>query len=117
MACAFAGRPEMLSRVEAVVRSTQNTDEAAAFGCAAARVLEACILGHAHSATEAIEVVAAALPEDPPMRDGVLGPRAALELVREIAELEPPTYAEGVAALGQQPGMQPGLGSPLALVA
>jgi len=117
LACAFAGRPEMLVHVESVVRSTQDTDEAVAFGCAAARVLEACILGHAHSAAEAIEVVAASLPEDAPMRNGMLGPRRALSLVNAILEMEPPTFAEGVAALGQQPEMHPGLGSPLALVA
>ncbi|KAK7094696.1 crystallin J1A-like [Littorina saxatilis] len=40
----YAGRPEMLDRVEDVLRVTQNSDTAVAMGLAAARILEQFIL-------------------------------------------------------------------------
>ncbi len=39
-----AGSPDLLPTVEKFVRVTQNTDDAVAFGCAAARILEKAVL-------------------------------------------------------------------------
>ena len=41
----LAGRPEMLERCVDAVRVIQNSDRAVAFGLAAARILEAILLG------------------------------------------------------------------------
>ncbi|XP_052789981.1 crystallin J1A-like [Mya arenaria] len=50
----YAGRPEMLSRAEVVVRQTQDNDMCVAVGLAAARILEYCILnGRTDGAVEA----------------------------------------------------------------
>lgn len=53
---AYAGNEEMLEVVEDAIRLTQDNDEAVSFGCAFARVLEACILGS--TPAEAIDTVA-----------------------------------------------------------
>lgn len=47
MVAMFAGDPQLLSLVGDMVRVTQNTDAAVAYGRAAARVLEGVILGSA----------------------------------------------------------------------
>ena len=55
----LAGRPEMLERCADAVRVIQNTDRAVAFGLAAARLLEAILLGA--SPPDAITATIAAL--------------------------------------------------------
>ncbi|XP_046577997.1 crystallin J1A-like [Haliotis rubra] len=52
----YAGRPEMLTRVEDVLRVTQNFDTAVSIGLAAARILESYIL-HGPSPNVVEEVV------------------------------------------------------------
>lgn len=55
---AFAGSPLMLPAVEDAIRVTQNDEIAVAWGCAAARVLEATILG-ASPATAVLATISA----------------------------------------------------------
>ena len=55
----LAGRPDMLERCADAVRVIQNTDRAVAFGLAAARLLEAILLGA--SPPDAITATIAAL--------------------------------------------------------
>jgi hypothetical protein len=52
----YAGSPDVLDRVAALVRVTQNTDQAVAFGLGAARILEKVILGS--SGPEAVKAAA-----------------------------------------------------------
>jgi hypothetical protein len=40
----LAGSPDLLPTVDMLIRVTQNTTEAAGFGCAAARILEKAIV-------------------------------------------------------------------------
>jgi hypothetical protein len=42
----YAGDDRLMNLVEAATRTTQNTDAAAAWGCAGAAVLERLLLGH-----------------------------------------------------------------------
>ena len=60
---AFAGSPELLPAVAEAVAVTQNTSAAVAFGCAAARILEACILGASPAEAAAAAVAALRDPD------------------------------------------------------
>jgi len=62
---ALADQPNLLEEVEILIRVTQDTDKAVAFGLAAARVLRGVILGK--SPLEAVQVVAQELLD--PKRD------------------------------------------------
>jgi ADP-ribosylglycohydrolase len=43
--CLYAGKPELLDKVEEAIRVHQNNDVAVSFGCAAALILERVLLG------------------------------------------------------------------------
>lgn len=58
----FAGKPELLDKITQAIKVHQNNDEAIAFGIAAARLLEAVILGA--PLEEALETVTKNIPED-----------------------------------------------------
>lgn len=63
----YAGTKQMLEMVEAAIRVTQNHEQAVVFGLAAARILEACILGEMPA--DAIQAVTEALLMDPESDD------------------------------------------------
>mmetsp|Transcript_85619 Transcript_85619/g.266230 ORF Transcript_85619/g.266230 Transcript_85619/m.266230 type:complete len:437 (+) Transcript_85619:104-1414(+) len=67
----YAGRDQLLEKVEAAIRVTQDHEQAVAFGLAAARIIEACILGELPA--EAVRAAIEALLADPESDDvGVL---------------------------------------------
>ena len=110
--CMYAGCPDLLDRVEIAVRSTQNTDEAVAYAKLAARVLEACILGRAADAAEAIGMAVVAEKREAAAEAGAgedgnaLAPARALELVAEMIEMSPPSFQMGAESLGKHPLMK-----------
>jgi ADP-ribosylglycohydrolase len=59
VAARFAGSPDFARAVEESIRSTQDNDDAVAWGLPAARMVEAAVLGRARTGREAVE---AALP-------------------------------------------------------
>ena len=112
---AFAGQPELLQHVERAVRVTQNNDTAVAYAQAAARVLEACIMG-CSSLKEALEKAAHKIAEDSTScPDGAMPTTQALELVMELLAAGAASYSDLVNALESRPELQ--LQSPFALVA
>jgi len=114
VACAYAGHPRLAHLVEAAVRSTQNSDEAVVYGVAAARILEACILGEAGAVMTALR--AALAVGDVPFPAGSEA-RALLTLVLEVADGRHGTLERSVAALSSSPLMESRLTSPVALIA
>ena len=142
--CAFAGHPELPSYVETVVRCTQNSDIAVQYALAAARVLEACILGCGGADDALVAAIEGAAAEgaaaggaaaegaaaggaaaeraaaEGAAAEGAaasMQPAAALRLILEMIEMKPPTFEQGVAALGADAAMKPLLSSPVSLVA
>lgn len=63
----YAGHPDMLLEVEDVIRVSQDNEDAVAFGLAAARIIEACILGQ--RGDEAVATALVALEESDEMED------------------------------------------------
>ena len=57
----YAGHPDMIYEVEDAIRVSQDNEDAVAFGCAFARILEACILGE--SGEEAVATASKAGPK------------------------------------------------------
>lgn len=128
--CAYAGRNELAEEVVSAVRTTQNHDTAVQFGLAAARILEACILGRTENIREIILTVSGSLPPDGTLLKGftslvihdkadehTIGPKRALELVDELLELAPPSFEDAVSGLGAEKEMRPLLKHPVSLVA
>jgi len=114
VACAYAGNPLLAHLVEAAVRSTQNSDVAVAYGVAAARILEACILGEAGDVITALR--AALVVCDVPSPAGSEA-HTLLKLVLEVADGRHGTLEQSVAALASSPLMESRLKSPVALIA
>ncbi len=104
--CMFAGRPDLLDRVEVAVRSTQNTDEVVAYQDAVAAIEMAV-------ASEKREAAEGGARED----GNTLAPAMALELVAEIIEMGPTSFQMGADCLGSHPRMKSNLKSPASLVA
>lgn len=111
---ALTGRPGMLDAVEEAIRVTQNTDDAVAFGMAAARVLRGVILGH--TPLEAVRRAAAELQdfgrEHPNAEDGDL----ADGMIKVLDELDRPNF-DVVQEVGQSCDYPFGLWSGSHLVA
>lgn len=106
----LAGDPQLLPAVADMVRVTQNTDNAVAFACAAARILEIAILGAAPA--EAVERAVAALRDPkrvfPLERDGAVAD--ALDAALALAGT---THADAVAQLGRNCHLPGALASPV----
>jgi len=115
--CAFAGQPELMNEVERAVRVTQNHDDAVAYAKAAARVLEACILGEAADLTAALAVAQQRLQEDNTGSESSMPAAMALELVQTVLASGPADFPGAVGTLGGAFAMQPFVRSPASLVA
>jgi hypothetical protein len=111
---ALADKPNLLDEVETLIRVTQNTDDAVAFGLAAARVLRGVILGR--SALEAVQDAAKELldpkRDHPNAEDNFLG----TGLQKVLAELDRPNF-DVVKEVGQSCDYPFGLWSGSHLVA
>ena len=121
--CVYAGRPDLLDRVETAVRLTQNSDRAVEYAKVAALFLEKCILGTAASTEDGgktanivIDALTSALQDKRATFDD-----EALELmslVVKILKREPsPNFEEAVNLLSMEPIMKPLLQSPVSLIA
>lgn len=95
---AFAGSPSMLPAVVDAIRVTQNTDAAVAWGCAAARVLEAMILGA--SAPAAVMATVTALRAPWRACPTALDSEIATAIEAAVA-LAPVSHFDAVEALGR----------------
>jgi ADP-ribosylglycohydrolase len=110
LVAALCGSPDLLPSVAALVRVTQESEVAVAYGCAAARILEAIILGS--TPTKAVADALAALRNParafPTAEDAAVV--ASLEMVMEHAAT---THAAAVAQLGRNCHLPGSFMSPL----
>ncbi|KAI8470947.1 MAG: ADP-ribosylation/Crystallin J1 [Monoraphidium minutum] len=102
LVAAFAGHPNFMRIVAAATRTTQNTDEAEAWACAGAAVLEALIVDGC-GAREAVERAAAELGGGSGARAGRGGSGGApiAGHLRRVLELRASPHAAAVDALGR----------------
>jgi len=120
--CAYAGRKDLLDRVETAVRLTQNSDQAVMYAKVAALFLEACILGTERgkdddtSANIVIDALSSALQDDRANFDSEA--RELMSLVIKILQRKPsPNFDEAVDLLSKEPIMKTFLQSPVSLIA
>jgi hypothetical protein len=98
LVAAFAGDPALLTAVERMVRVTQNSDIAVAWGTAAARVLEAVILGA--QPVDAVGVAIRQLRDPARAHPGALDAQVADAMDAAVA-LAGATHADAVTQLGR----------------
>ena len=121
--CVYAGRPDLLDRVETAVRLTQNSDRAVEYAKVAALFLEKCILGTAASTEDGVatnNIVIDALTSALQDKRASFGNEALelMSLVVKILKREPSSsFDEAVDMLSKEPIMKPLLQSPVSLVA
>ena len=88
----YAGHPDMIYEVEDAIRVSQDNEDAVAFGCAFARILEACILGE--SGEEAVATALESLEESDEIEDGFVAKALASAVTPERCATA--TLEEGV---------------------
>ena len=98
LVAAFAGDARLLPAVESMVRVTQDSDVAAAWGMAAARVLEAVILGA--TPADAVGIAIRQLRDPARAHPGAMDAQVA-DAMDAAVSLEGVSHAEAVSKLGR----------------
>jgi len=102
--CAYAGQPELNTRIDEAVRVTQNNNTSVAFAQMAAAILEACILGKCDDSFTSILTKAQKKPRTFSTKLPV-GTHEALAIVIKVLELGEHDFEKIVVALAKQPRM------------